>query len=219
MKNLLLLALIGAAAYKGYTELFLAQKGAFDADGNPTVLLFTFDNCGKPCADAEKLLGQRQVDYEEIVVSDGKAQQERLESFGNIHTLPFTVIGSEQVVGYNKWETVSALATTFGPGYLTRYESNIFARNFTPGGEPKLVMYTMNGCGYCEKAMEYLQQEGIAFEERNTSIDFSAKSELNYFQAGTPLIFYGYRRYAGWGNHVRDTLMDDLSNGGGNSLL
>ena len=79
--------------------------------------------------------------------------------------MPVLVVGDETISGFNKWNYVSALALNYDNEYLTTYEANIFDKNFTPDGEPKLVMYTMDGCGYCEKAMRQLHEDGIQFVE------------------------------------------------------
>lgn len=210
MKKLFIL-LILAGAYQGYTRFYHANgNSGFDADGNPQVLLFIDDGCGEPCDSAVRFLDHRKVDYETISVTGGEEQVKRWEVFGSVRTMPYLVAGNERVSGYNKWKFVAALAANFDNLYLTRSEDAIFQKNFTAEGDPKLVMYTMTGCGYCDMARSYLQQEGIAFEERNISVSHVAKAELDKFQYGTPLIFYGYRRFEGWGDHVRRDILGVL---------
>lgn len=206
MKKLLIMLLLAGIGYKGYETFVQHEGGAFDADGNAVALLFVHDGCGKPCDDAVRLLDRRHVEYEKLNVSDSDEQVARWEQFGSERRMPLFVAGSARVVGYHKWEMVSALGEAFGGSYLTRSENRYFAKNFSLSGEPKLVMYTMNGCGYCDQARDYLTREGISFEERNTSEDYVAKTELDRFQAGTPLIFYGYKRLVGWGEGVRSDL-------------
>lgn len=210
MKKLIVVFLLAFAGYKGYIEHASKNSGAFNDAGVPQVLLFTVEGCGKPCADANKLLKKRKVDYQEIVVTDGDEQLAMWQSFGSISTMPVLVAGEEKLSGYNKWKYVSALAVNFDNSYLYTSEAKMFDKNFTAQGEPKLVMYTMDGCGYCEAAIHQLREDGIAFEERNTSTDFVAKSELDKYQAGTPLIFYGYRRYEGWGKDIYESLHEVL---------
>ncbi len=210
MKNMVLLALVIAAGYTGYTKYVTSSSGAFDETGAPQVLLFTVDGCGGPCTDAIKLLDKRKVEYQEIVVTDGDEQLALWESFGAIRTMPLLVAGNEKVPGFNKWKYVSALALNFDNSYLYSSEAKMLDKNFTEQGEPKLVMYTMDGCGYCETAMRQLREEGIAFEERNSSTDYTAKSELDKYQAGTPLIYYGYQRYEGWSKDIYKSLREVL---------
>lgn len=206
MKKIILLSLLLAGAYKGYLAYAKSAAGAYDESGAPVVLLFTVDGCASPCEDARKLLQRRDVDYEEVVVTDGEEQLERWERFGAINTLPVLVAGDERVAGFDKWQYISVLAVNFGSEHLTVSEADILNKNFTASGEPRLVLYTMDGCGYCEAALRQLREDGIDFEERNTSNDYTAKSELDKFEAGTPLIFYGYRRFSGWSSGIYESL-------------
>lgn len=204
MKNLFVLALIAGLGYQGYLHFISSHRdGAFDADGNPKVVLFVHDACGTPCKSATYLLKRRHVDFESVNVDDGAEQVERWKSMGAVNRMPYIVAGSEQVAGYNKWDIILALAENYDDTYLTASEARMLNKNFTEDGQPKLVMYTMDGCGYCDMARSFLLSEGIPFEERNTSLDSVAKVELDRVGVGTPLIFYGYKHYVGWGKHVR----------------
>ncbi len=202
MKKLLFIALLVGVIYKGFTALSQKNAGAFDDQGNAQVLLFTVSRCGAPCSDAKKLLEKRKVNFEEVVASNGKEEEKRLRQYTSSNYMPLMVIGDEKTIGYNKWNYISALAVGFQEKYLTRSEARILGKNFTSDGQPKLVMYTMDGCGYCKRAIDQLNKDGIAFEERNTSRDSKAKGELNKLESGTPLIYYGYRRFDGWSSKV-----------------
>ncbi len=209
MKNFLILTLLAAALYKGYTDFF-SHKGAFDDAGNPQALLFTIDNCGKPCNDVKKLLDKRYLDYEEIVVIPGGEQNSRWKEFGSVKMAPYLVMGNERVAGSNLLDITFKMGVVFGDDHLKRIEADILHKNFTAEGKPKLVMYTMDGCGYCEMAARYFLQEGIRYEERNTSNDTVALAELNALKAGTPLIFYGHNSFVGWGREVKKSLLEVL---------
>ncbi len=206
MKKLLIFALLIAAGYQAYKDFSHKGADAFDAEGNPQVLLFTVAGCGSPCSDANSFLSRRHVNYEEIVVTDGKEEEKKWESYGAIRTMPVLVVGDETITGFNKWNYVSALAINYDNEYLTRSEAEIFDKNFGPDGEPKLVMYTMNGCGYCERAIRQLNKDGIQFEERNINANYTAKNELDKLESGTPLIYYGYRRFNGWSSSIYKSL-------------
>ncbi|MGV1014689.1 MAG: hypothetical protein ACOYB4_06935, partial [Methyloceanibacter sp.] len=88
MKNLLIIILLAAAAYKGYTVYSQKHYSAFDQNGNPLTLLFTIDNCGKPCDDVAELLDKRQVNYEEIIVRPEGTPDPRWEAFGSVKAAP-----------------------------------------------------------------------------------------------------------------------------------
>ncbi|WP_432666860.1 glutaredoxin domain-containing protein [Wukongibacter baidiensis] len=42
----------------------------------------------------------------------------------------------------------------------------------------KVTIFTSDTCGYCHLAKDYLEELGVAFEERNVSRDASARKEL-----------------------------------------
>jgi glutaredoxin len=169
-------------------------------------VLFTVSGCGSPCSDANNFLSRRHVNYEEIVVTDGKEEEKKWERYGAITTMPVLVVGDVTISGFNKWNYVSTLALNYDNEYLTGSEAEIFDKNFGPDGEPKLVMYTMDGCGYCEQAIRQLREDGIQFEERNSSASYRAKKELDKLESGTPLIYYGYRRFTGWSSNIYKSL-------------
>jgi len=210
MKNLLVVVLVVALTYKGYTEYTHKNNGAFDEYGNPLALLFTIDQCGMPCNDVRKMLDNRNVDYEEIVVTAGEEQKSRWEQFGAVKAAPYLVVGNERVVGSDMLNIIFTVGTVLGDGHLKQIEADILHKNFTADGKPKLVMYTMDGCGYCESAAKYFLSEGISYEERNTSVDPVASKELDALRAGTPVIFYGHTVFVGWGDKVCDSLLELL---------
>lgn len=207
MKKLLVLALLAGLGYKGYLQFMAHGDGAFDADGQPQVVLFVANGCGAPCKDAEHLLERRHVEFEAVNLDEGAEQVDRWKALGAERRLPYLVTGNERVSGFNRWDIVLALASNYDDAYLTVSEAKMLNKNFNPDGSPKLVMYTMDGCGYCDQARSYLLSEGIPFEERNTSNDYVAKTELDKVGVGTPLIFYGYKHYVGWGEHVRKEVL------------
>lgn len=42
----------------------------------------------------------------------------------------------------------------------------------------KVTIFTSDTCGYCHLAKDYLNEIGVAFEEKNVSKDASARKEL-----------------------------------------
>lgn len=196
--------------YKGYLTFMSSGDGAFDEDGKPEVVLFVHNGCGAPCDSATNLLNRRNVDYDLVNVDDGEEQVKRWQALGAEPRMPYLVAGNQHVIGYNEMDIALALAVNYNDTYLTPSEANMLDKNFNADGTPKLVMYTMDGCHYCDKARSYFQSEDIPFEERNTSHDYVAKSELNRVANGTPLIFYGYRHYVGWSDQIRKELIESL---------
>lgn len=41
-----------------------------------------------------------------------------------------------------------------------------------------MIVYSGNSCAYCKQLKEYLNERGIAFEEKNVSEDLAARREL-----------------------------------------
>jgi glutaredoxin len=146
------------------------------------------------------------VNYEEVVVTNGRDEEATWERYSVITTIPVLVVGDETISGFNKWDYVSTLALNYDNEYLTVSEAEIFDKNFGLNGEPKLVMYTMDGCDYCEQAIRQLHDDGIKFEERNIDASYTAKKELDKLESGTPLIYYGYRRFSGWSSNIYKSL-------------
>ena len=42
----------------------------------------------------------------------------------------------------------------------------------------KVTVYSSNSCNYCNLAKDYLQEVGVAYEEKNITADKSARKEL-----------------------------------------
>jgi glutaredoxin len=56
--------------------------------------------------------------------------------------------------------------------------------------KPKIVVYSMQGCGYCKKLKEYLKEKNIAYQERDIIKDESAGREMERksHQGGVPVL-------------------------------
>jgi glutaredoxin len=64
---------------------------------------------------------------------------------------------------------------------------------------PKVVMYSATWCGYCRKARNYFNQQGIPFREYD--IENSSKGRRDYARlngTGVPIIFVGKKRIQGF---------------------
>ncbi|MGD8542369.1 MAG: glutaredoxin domain-containing protein [Desulfobacteraceae bacterium] len=79
---------------------------------------------------------------------------------------------------------------------------------FTGGGAPngtrpadgaRVVMFSAPGCGYCVKAREYFNQNGVAFEELDVSASEDARRRFQDLGGrGVPLILIGDRQISGF---------------------
>jgi glutaredoxin len=154
------------------------------------------------------LLVKRRIEFAEFNVADGDEQTEKMKHYGGGRYMPYLVTGKRRVSGYNEHEIIGALAEEYGRDLLTREEQKIMSRHFDTAGNPRVVMYATQRCGYCIKAREYFRDAGIAFTELDINSDAVAKRSFNALQAaGTPLIYVGYRRVEGFNkNRLEEAL-------------
>lgn len=75
--------------------------------------------------------------------------------------------------------------------HLLRIDEIISAKPLYAGSKASggIVIYTSDGCPYCQKTKEYLRSRGIYFKEKNVSRDPSAAMEMQSVsgQTGTPV--------------------------------
>jgi len=207
MRNLFILAIIIAGGYQLYVKYQEHATAAYDENGNPRTLLFTFNGC-KPCDDARTLLTKRHVDFEEFNVSEGDAQADKMKAYGGGRILPYLVTGNRKLSGFNKYELIGALAEVHGQKLLTRQEQNIMKTNFDSAGNPRVVMYGTQRCGYCIKAREYFNDEGVEYTEFDIEKSSVANRNFKALEAhGTPLVYVGYRRVDGFNRNKLDAAL------------
>jgi glutaredoxin len=210
MRNLLILAVVVAGSYQLYVRYVEHSTAAFDENGNPQTLLFTANGC-KPCDDARALLRKRRVDFTEFNLSDGDEQVETMKAYGGGRYMPYLVSGNRKVSGFNKNEIIGVLAEVNGDELLTGRERKIMSQHFNTAGKPRVVMYATRTCGYCIKAREYFNDEGVAFTELDIDTNAVAKRNFKALEAaGTPLIYVGYRRVDGFDRRKLDAALAAL---------
>lgn len=203
MKKIILLLAIGFGAYQFYERQLLDGAGAFDADGNPQTLVFTFDACGKPCNDAISLLNRRGVTYEHINLSEGEAQIARLDSHGGGQSMPVLIVGKQRVDQFHHARIISALAEAYGDEVLSQKEAQAMEGHFDDAGNPRLVMYGTKTCGFCTRADQYFRDKGVSYIDFDIDRNSQAKTKFNILQgAGTPLIYVGYHRVEGFNKNA-----------------
>ena len=148
MRNLLILSILVAGGYQLYASYHEQAATAYDENGNPQTLLFTFNGC-KPCDDARRLLVKRRIEFAEFNVADGDEQAEKMKHYGGGRYMPYLVTGKRRVSGYNEHEIIGALAEEYGRDLLTREEKKIMSRHFDTAGNPRVVMYATQRSGNC----------------------------------------------------------------------
>ncbi|MEW6107822.1 MAG: glutaredoxin domain-containing protein [Nitrospirota bacterium] len=199
MKKLIVLALIVSGGFLAYYYFYpsSSDKGAFDENGNPTVMVFTMDNCGAPCADVMGVLKKKNITFEEVNISNEEGKN-RFEKFGE-NGLPLTVIGEYKILGNNLPEIETALTETFGMEILTPAEQMVMKNHFDDKGAPKVVMYGTSWCPYCKKMKEYFVKNNIPYTELDVEKSDNAKMNYDILKGiGYPLTYVGYRRIDGY---------------------
>ena len=202
--------LLAFGAYRGYGYYLQSSATAFDDNGQPKTLVFTFNNCA-PCVNELKLLAQRNIAYTEYNISNNKTNRKIMESYGGHHQLPYTVSGAQSIVGYQKEEFIGMLAEAYGSDVLTGYERRLMRHNFDSQGNPLVVMYSTRTCGYCKKAKHYFEEKGVPYIERDIETEVSAQQDFRGLKGtGTPLIYVGYQRASGFNQKRLDKVLASL---------
>jgi len=74
--------------------------------------------------------------------------------------------------------------------------------------DKKVVIYTSATCGYCHMAMDYFNEKGIEFVEKNVSTDANARKELmSQGFMGVPVIFVGDEIVQGFDKNKLEELL------------
>ncbi|MDH4164489.1 MAG: hypothetical protein OEW15_17645 [Nitrospirota bacterium] len=197
MKKIIILVLIAAAAYWGYrTYDFRSGAGVFDSQGNPAVLLFTFEGCGEPCAAVAADLRNRGLEFEEVSVATDEGRA-RIGKFG-VQTVPLTVIGARQVVGNDLPAIESALAEAKGMDVLSPAVQQVMQNHFDKNGRPRVVVYGTTTCPYCKRMRAHLEERSVPYEFVDASGMGDGRSAFDVLRGrGYPLVFVGFRRIDG----------------------
>ena len=192
-KILLLFALVGFGAWNWKSGN--VAKTAFDAQGKPIVQVFTFDECGKVCADYLAQLKRRRVPFEEINVSTAAANSAGMKTWKQLrtNTFPALLTGREFVVGPNKRALIAALTKNFDDEYLLPIERRYFPKHFDAAGKPGLVLYTASWCPACKTLKNDLRTAGMAY----TEVEVDGNSDKSLIREamevrGYPTVYVGY---------------------------
>lgn len=71
-----------------------------------------------------------------------------------------------------------------------------------------VVIYSSNTCGYCVEAKKYLDSIGVAYTEKNVSVDVEARKELmSQGFMGVPVIFVDNEIIQGFDKRRLDELL------------
>lgn len=204
MKKILVfvgLVLIYQYWHTGHLPL-MKRPVAVDASGNPALLIFTYDGCGKVCDDAVKELQDRRVPFTEKRINPENDSDENVKLWkkyrdGDDH-FPFMVAGKNSFAGFYKPEIASLLGKTFGEVYFTPLEKHFYQQHFNADGTPRIVLYGTSWCGYCAALRREFRVNKIDFLD----VDVEKSSEQNLLCEtlginGYPATWVGYHRVRG----------------------
>lgn len=191
--------------------VFLSGDGAalhVSATDGDVPKLFVDERCGNACERMRSSLGER-FEFEEFDAFDSGAGALRYAELGGKGHLPYTVIGDSRIVGSDPGAIISAIAIEYGDWQLPVEERDALARHFDGNGAPLFVMYSTRGCGYCDKAREYLGNRDIDIVEFDIEQDAAARQDFETLMGhGTPLIYRGYERVPGFNIRMLEPLID-----------
>ena len=197
MKKPLLFVIALAGAWYAWSQ-HTGVQGAYDENGEPVTLLFTTGQCGDACDQMRAYLKKR-VEFEEFDAFEDEAGRALYLEYGGDGYLPYVVMGEQRVIGPDTGAVVSAMAAELGPGSIREREAQALALNFDEAGEPIVVMYATDWCGYCKQARDYFRANNIAFVEYDIEKNSKAKRNYDVLKgSGTPLIYQGYTRVVGF---------------------
>lgn len=201
MKKLLLIGLLFAVYWYwngGQMSFGGKSPAAVDAAGNSTVWLFTFESCGDPCVNAARELRNRNVPFEEKVISPERQEDPNFkiwQSYGLDKSFPLLVVGEHAQTGFYAPDMASLLGKVFGETYLTQNERRYFNAHFNPDGSPRIVLYGTDWCPYCAKLRKELNANQVKFED----VDVEKNGNTNLLLqtmgiGGYPATWVGYTR-------------------------
>jgi glutaredoxin len=211
LKKLVIFIIIIGGIFFLYKKGIIGGKaGAFDAQGNPTTIVYTFDDCN-PCENAMDYLDNRDISYEEINISQDESRQKEFFSYAGGNQGPKIISGTTVVVGDNKQDILSRLAEAYGMEVLTQQEEDAMLTHFDEEGNPLVVMYGKNRCGYVKQARAYFNSQGVEFLDLNINRSGEASTHYNVLKgSGTPLIYFGYRRISGFNKSEIDKAIKEF---------
>lgn len=171
---------------------------AVDAAGNSVVWLFTFGGCGDSCTNAVRELRNRNVPFEEKVISSERRDEPNFkiwQGYGTGNNFPLLVVGDQTLTGFYVPNMASLLGKAFGETYLTQNEKRYFKAHFNADGSPRIVLYGTDWCPHCAKLRKELNANHVFFED----VDVEKNGDKNQLLktmgiAGYPATWVGYTR-------------------------
>jgi glutaredoxin len=175
MKNFFIVLIILVGGYYVY------QHRSVEGPPEPyDAILFT-DRTNSICNKASNLLDDNDILYLEYDVNESKDNMKLFRKYrGKI--LPLLIIGSERIDGYN--DTLIKVAI-----------NSLFENE----SESEIIMFTMEGCGYCTKTRELLSKYNVDFVEYDIiKYPENRKKYDKLGGRGVPLTIIGNNKITGY---------------------
>jgi len=200
MKKIIFIALIAAGFWHWKNGGFDSASTPLDSSGKPTVIAFTFPECGEPCDNVITELNQRRVPFNELIVNPNKPEQENYKAWQayGIRNFPLVVAGNTKVIGDGKSDLVKLLAVNFNDAYLTNNEVNYYKRHFDSNGKAKIVLYGTDWCPGCAALRKEMREQNIDFVDIDVEKVADTEKMLSTMEiGGYPAVWVGYNRVNG----------------------
>lgn len=204
MRILIIIAIIGGAFW-AFNErkipVLHTPVAAYSDTGEPQIILYISKECGSPCNNIMADLNRRRAKFKAVEISyydDDHPGTRQFKAHGGGSSLPYMVSGNNYGLVTMKSEVASQLALTFGEKYLDSHEKQLYKKHFDSSGNPIIVMYGAEWCGYCRKLEKGLIKSKLDYIE----IDLDAHSDKQAIAqtlqiGGYPSTWYGYQRVRG----------------------
>ena len=207
MKKLLIIGAVIAASYYLYGQTG-ANVGVYADDGTAKTILFTTQHCGEACDEIRRFLKKR-TEFEELDAFDNGSGRDLYEEYGGTGYLPYIAMGKQRIEGRDRGKIVSSIAIEYGLEHVKKRERQALERNFDAAGNPRVVMYATERCGYCRAAAEYFTKNGIDYITLDIDKDRSARRDFDVLMgSGTPLLYNGYARLSGFHERLVESALN-----------
>lgn len=196
MKKIVIILIAIGILYQINPEIFpgFGSKGAFDENGNPTIIVFTMKQC-PPCDDALKYLKKQKINFRHYNINESQENKAIWESYVEDKFLPAIIAGDQHLYAYSKNRLAFTLAMAFGQEVLTRRERHYVKKHFNENGDPIVMMYGADWCPHCLKLRKILHENHVAFIEIDVDKARNKESLKQTLEiSGYPTVFVGYKK-------------------------
>ena len=165
------------------------------------VTLYTYDDCGAPCADARGFFRDADIRYAVVNVDHDAAAMAMVQGLGG--GLPLIVDGRRQWQGYDPY--------FLEQWYLKRSETAHTLDElglYPAGARHTALIFGASWCRYCHLAADYFQAHGIPYRVLDVEADPRAGDQERRLFGDNPLpgIVYADMLYEGYSEDLLNSL-------------